>query len=206
MDHKNTLALANILMEALRPGCLQIEIVGSVKRADKQDYSHDIEILAIADPRRPPIEFGRPKQIYLNRLEKVIADMQYLEMLSQALLNGDKQKKFQILKKAMPDTEEAKEFIQSMNRFALDLFIVRSDTWGIQNVIRTGPDGFSKRYVTNKSFGGLLPNHFEYLKAPDTAIRNRSTGETLILPTERDAIEVLGLGWIEPYNRKMYVK
>jgi len=93
--------------------------------------------------------------------------------------------------------------------FKLELYIVRAETWGIQNVIRTGPSLFSHRYVTNKSltcydlptgqrYPGLLPDQFKYV-AGETKIMQGMT--VLSLPEEQDALAVLGLGWIEPKDR-----
>ena len=175
---------------ALAQGCERVEIVGSVKRHDK-DECHDIEILCIPDSRTPRPEFGNPK-VFKNRLEKVIADMQYLELIGQAAKNGEKYKKFQILKTG------------EVNTFYLDLFIVRHDTWAIQNVIRTGPAEFSHRFVTNKAFGGLLPDRYKYI-AGETKIQELGGNGILDLKEETDAIELLGFGWIPPMNRREYI-
>lgn len=191
MKYEKALYFAVKLQQALMSGgCLRSEIVGSVKRHDKEEV-HDIEILCIANPNIPRPEFGKPK-VYKNMLEKTLADMQYRELITWPVKDGDKYKQMGIL-----GTGESP--------FYLDLFIVQPETWGIQNVIRTGPSEFSHRFVTNKRFGGLLPDHLEYLKG-ETKIKDiNSSGLWLDLPEEKDAIALLGLGWIEPKDRRNYV-
>lgn len=96
---------------------------------------------------------------------------------------------------------------QLINEFCLDLFIVTEKTWGIQNVIRTGPALFGHRFVTNRNktafhegnyYPGFLPNHLEYVKG-ETMIKNGS--RILELPEEADALALIGKGWIEPGDR-----
>lgn len=52
MEYQKALEYAELFKERLAPACIRIEIVGSVKRADKQDV-HDIEILLIPKDERP---------------------------------------------------------------------------------------------------------------------------------------------------------
>ena len=191
MKYADALELTGELVEWFRDCCLRIEPVGSVKRGDKEDV-HDIEILLIADPVAPKLEFGQ-KIIYKTRLDKRLAQLVNEGILCEARknANGDKFKRFAIVE--FSDAED----------FCIELFIVRPETWGIQNVIRTGPLEFSKRFVTNKAHRGLLPDNLEYIKG-ETMIIDKATNEALSLPEEADAIAVLGLGWIEPNQRRKY--
>ena len=144
--------LSEKLLNALLPGCVRAEVVGSVKRADKLDV-HDIEILCIANPKAPRILFGQ-KDRFKNLLESTLAYMQANRLIGLPKLNGDRLKKFPIL---IGCTEE-------VNPFYLELYIVQPETWAIQNVIRTGPSEFSHHFVTNVAHGGLLPNCYSYMK------------------------------------------
>src|SRR5688572_10476950 len=201
---------ADYFLQRLRPGCHRIEIVGSLKRQDKQDV-HDIEFLLIPKDQKPVPEFGKPNQLYKTVLEKILADLHYEDKLRHAMdkKDGDRYKKRAIC-----------GITTGLNEFCIDLFIVTPATWGIQNVIRTGPALFGHRYVANRNqtiysrelnrkFPGLLPNHFEYIKAKKdddtgTAIRPRDSILNLELPEETNAIELLGLGWIPPQKRGYY--
>ncbi len=183
MEYIKAKYLADKFYELIKPACVRIEIVGSVKRADKLDV-HDIEYLVIANDRTPRPDFGQ-KVVFKTMLDKVLH-----ELCEQGLLKfvkgGEKLKQYSILE------------ADTLNPFHMELYIVRPETWGIQNVIRTGPSEFSHRFVTNKAYGGLLPDDCEYIRG-ETQIKRQ--GKVLDLPEEADVIGLLGLGWIEPKHR-----
>ena len=204
MELEKATELATILMKRLSPACDRIEIVGSVKRADKISV-HDVEILLIPKNQAPRAEFGKPKQVYKTMLDKLLADLEYEEELRQA---SDKKDGERYKKRAIRNTGE-------LDEFCLDLFIVTPVTWGLQNVIRTGPALFSHRFVCNrrarlfdKSTGrewmGFLPDELEYIRAkdsPDKLSHIKKGDEFLSIPEEQDAIALLGHGWIPPNER-----
>lgn len=178
----------------LQPVCTRLEIVGSVKRMDKEAV-HDIEILLIADPTPPKVFFGQ-KKVYRTLLDEHLATSTPPKRLMQPKnkADGDKLKRFAVA-----------EFSSYAADFCLELFIVQPETWAIQNVIRTGPGDFSKQFVTNKNKGGLLPNRYLYIKG-QTQIFDRETNHTLELKEEKDALALLGLGWIAPNRRHKFVR
>lgn len=204
MEYAKALTYANDFYSLLLPACEALEIVGSVKRNDKPEV-HDIEYLAILKNQRPVPEFGKPNQIYKTILEKILSEMEYNGLVRQAMVKRDGER---LKKRAIIGTGE-------VNEFCFEIYIVTLGTWGIQNVIRTGPSLFSHRFVTNQRFGfwdektqrrytGLLPNDLTYVKGePNKGTYSyiKRGEERLALPTELDAIEVLGLGWIPPCDR-----
>ncbi len=180
------------LFDIFAPVCERLEVVGGVKR-EKKDV-HDVEFLMILKEGRPLPEFGKPKNIYQTHLDQLLADMEYEGILRQA---SDKKDGARYKKRALIGTGE-------LNEFCVDLFIVTEKTWGIQNVIRTGPALFSHRFVTNRDkkfysyelkreFYGFLPNDLEYVRGETVIERG---GVVLDLPSEKDVIELLGVGWI----------
>lgn len=183
MDYLKAKYLAEKYAELIRPGCTRLEIVGSVKRGDKLEVN-DIEYLVIADEKAPRPEFGQ-KIVHKTVLDKVLYDLCEAGYL-KFKMGGDKLKKYELL--------EAGE----INPFHIEIYIVKPETWGIQNVIRTGPSEFSHRFVTNKAYSGLLPDSCEYVRGETQIKRN---GKVLTLPEEADALAVLGLGWIDPKDR-----
>lgn len=187
--------LAERLAKVILPGCLRLEIVGSVKRADKAEC-HDIEFLVIPDGRTPRPEFGQ-KVLHKTMLDKVLYELCQDGVL-RFVKGKDRLKQYEIV--------EAK----TINPFHLELWCVRGDTWGVQNVIRTGPSLFSHRFVTNRSatcfvretgqtWPGLLPDEYRYVRGETRICRGE---ETLYLPEEADALALLGMGWIEPKDRR----
>lgn len=199
MDYQRAKEIAERKAELIRSGCARLEIVGSVKRGDKAEV-HDIEFLCIADTRTPRPQLGQnPKALPKTMLEKVLFELCERGVL-KFLQGGDKLKRYAIPEVVTPNILEP---------FKLELYIVREETWGIQNVIRTGPKLFSHRYVTNKSaycvdketwkrWPGLLPDDFKYI-AGETKIMHGMN--VLSLPEEQDALALLGMGWIPPKDR-----
>lgn len=204
MEYYAALEIAKMFEKRLFPVCVRIEIVGSVKRHDKPEV-HDIEILLIPKNERPVPEFGKPNQVYKTALDKLLADLEYDGLIKQA---SDKKDGERYKKRVIRNTGE-------LGEFCLDLFIVNRVTWGLQNVIRTGPSLFSHRFVTNKNVGfwdkktqrkwmGFLPTEYQYVRAkdsPDKLSHIKKGDEFLAIPEERDAIELLGHGWIPPNER-----
>jgi DNA polymerase/3'-5' exonuclease PolX len=195
LKHDEAMVIAQRFMSFLSDLCIEIdgkrmiEIVGSLKRG-----SHmvgDVELLMILDPTRPRAQFG-DRKVYPTRLDQRLAtDLNIPYKLQEAIkkANGPALKRFALT-----------DYSRPMDDFCIELFIVKPETWGIQNVIRTGPKEFSKRYVTNKRAGGLLPNNLSYISGM-TRIRDDSTMNLLDLPTEEAAIKVLSRGWIPPEER-----
>ena len=215
MNYPQAKQLANKFLALLSPACLKIETVGSVKRADFHSVAngvHDLEFLLIPKPGRPPVEFGRPKDVYLTHLDKLLVDLQYQELIRQA---DDKKDGDRYKKRAIIGTGE-------LNEFCMDLFIVTPATWGLQNLIRTGPSWFSHRTVTNrKSFAwdrtttpwrqmkGFLPDDIEYIRAkesPDKLSHLKCGDGWLDISDERGVFDIIFGRWIEPSQRREYAE
>jgi len=206
MNITEALPLAEHFLDVLAPTYIRAEIVGSVKR--RKTEVHDIEILMIAKPGFPPPEFGKPKEVYKTHLDKLLAELQRDGVLRTAVnpANGDRLKRREIVG-------------VNFTGFNLELFIVTPNTWGIQNMIRTGNSWFSHRAVTNRDSiavdrtrtdrmaHGFLPNDLRYIKGKDVASGEsciKRGDEVLSLPEERDVIELILGKWIEPADRSRF--
>jgi DNA polymerase/3'-5' exonuclease PolX len=166
--------LADQLLAELSPVCERIEIAGGVRRM-KPD-PHDIELVAI--PKLEPIKdlFGGIGG-QRNLLNQFIEDNYFCDK------NGDRYKKIVV-------TPE----------ISCDLFIVLPPfrQWGVLFTIRTGPADFSHRIVTPRRHGGCMPSdHHER----DGAVWD-ARGQMIPMPEEIDFLNFLGLGWIEPKERR----
>lgn len=192
MKHDVALKSAEALMEYLRPACTRIEIAGSIRR-EKPEVK-DIEIVAIPDlsivvPRARP-EFGMPiPPVHKTMMDKLVAD---------GIERGDFR-----LEPGYPykdkNGDRMKSFYLNYAGIQCDLFLVLPPaTWGVQMLIRTGSADFSHWCVTRKSHGGTLPNGY---RVKDGAVWNRATGTPIGFDDEREFMEFLGLGWIEPRDR-----
>jgi len=198
MDAKK---IADKFCEYLKPVCIRLELVGSLKRWDKQEV-HDIEFMLIQKEGRPRAEFGRPQHVFETHLDKLLSDLEYDGKLRQAL---DKKDGPRLKKRAVVGAGQ-------LNEFCVEFFIVNEITWGVQDVIRTGPELFSHRYVTNRKFefwdhdtshtwSGFLPDVLTYVRKK-TIIKQGNT--ILSLPEEADAIDLIGVGWIPPNERSQF--
>lgn len=166
--------LADQLLAELSPVCERIEIAGGVRR-EKPD-PHDIELVAI--PRMEPIKdiFGE-RAWSRNLLNEFIESQGYF-----VDRGGDRYKKI--------------VYTPEIN---CDLFVVLPPAqWGVIFTIRTGPWEFSKRIVTPRKFGGCLPSDH---CVKDGAVQD-AYGRIIPMLEEIDFLNFLGLGWIEPRERK----
>ena len=79
----------------------------------------------------------------------------------------------------------------------LDLFAVTPPAqWGVILAIRTGPGAFSTRLVTQRRYGGGMPEGY---RVRDGALWD---GERLVeTPEEADLFAALGLPWLPPERR-----
>lgn len=174
MTYAEAKRLADQLLAELSPVCERIEIAGGVRRM-KPD-PHDIELVAI--PKTEPMKdmFGAVvgRRSLLNQF---VEDNYFVDK------GGDRYKK-----------------IVLMSDISCDLFIVLPPfrQWGVQFVIRTGPAEFSHRVVTLRKHGGCLPSD---CRVKDGAVWN-ANDQIIPMPNEMDFLNFLGLGWIEPKERK----
>jgi DNA polymerase/3'-5' exonuclease PolX len=173
MTYAEAKRLADQLLAELAPVCERIEIAGGVRR--EKPEPHDIELVAI--PKMEPMKdmFGLPAG-QRNLLNQYIEDNYFCDK------DGDRYKKLVL-----------------MSDISCDLFIVLPpNQWGVMFVIRTGPADFSHRIVTIRKHGGNLPSNCRVKNGCVLDPQNK----IIPMPEEIDFLNFLGLGWIEPRERK----
>lgn len=203
MQHSAALKVAESLVEHFRPACERIEIAGSLRRLKPE--VKDIELVIIPDlspvPRARP-EFGKPiPKLYKTLLDKLVDEMKECgDILLEA--NGDRYKKV----------------LLNYAGIKVDMFInLAPSHWGVQMVLRTGSEDFSHWVVTQRKYGGVLPDgyfvkhqvvwirdeikKFEVPDDPNKAIALLTDKNNLPMPAEIDFFNFLELGWIEPRDR-----
>lgn len=162
--------IATDLLKRLSPFCGRIEIAGSIRR--RKTEIGDIEIVAIPKPLF---------DMFGNRIETHELDTVKWDDFGTWIKGGHKYKQI-----------ELKEGI------TLDLFIVTPPAeWGIQFLLRTGPQDYSHRIVTPRNQGGLLPG---YLKVQEGAIWSHN--HIIPTPEEVDVYNLLGIPYTEPECRE----
>lgn len=196
------LARANVLIEALRPACEQIEIAGSIRRG--KETVGDIEI--VAAPRYD--ERTIPGQLDLFG-EGTPASIERVSLLDKGLKETLAERPAQIFR-GRPHTAQKGRWGDKMKTLwarigdgdgvsyiQVDLFIVTPPAqWGPIFTIRTGPEEFT-------GAGGLMAyiNRKTHYQQLDGRLIVRATGEEVSTPTERSYFKALGLPWIEPGER-----
>lgn len=185
MNYSIAKQIAEYLVLNLQDDCLRIEPAGGLRRL-KADV-HDLELVCIPKPGVPRAEFGQ-KMLFGSYLDQTIYR---LECLGTRAKDGPKYKKIAI---------RTDDFgVTTLNPFYLDLFIVRPETWGVQFAIRTGSAEFSKKLVTQRSWGGWLPDH---MNVADGLLWSTKKKEVIPTPEEIDFFTAIGLDWIEPKERR----
>lgn len=126
-------ALANQIVDVIRPVCDRIEIAGSIRR--KKVDCGDIEVCCV--PKARYNLFG--EAFYQSGS---IEDILFLAGY-HFTKNGEHMKQF------------------DLGVCMVDLFITTPAQWGAILVIRTGPQEFSQRLVTSKAHGGYMPSYLQ---------------------------------------------
>ncbi len=163
--------IAQETMKFLEPHCTRIEIAGSLRRMKPE--VGDIELVAI--PVFLADMFGeRSSDHELNYID--------YSPIGKLVMNGPKQKK-----------------VELHAGITLDLFIVTPPAqYGVIMVLRTGPENYSHRLVTQKIHGGSMPAH---MRMEDGALR---IGKKIIeTPEEQDVYKALRIKYVEPNRRTL---
>ena len=171
--------LAERIKAELAPVCDKIQIAGSIRR--KKQQIGDIEIVCIPKQIQLTDLFGDVTSVQMDGFENKLSDLVKEGRLLPPTKNGDKFKQFGI---------------PAVKGLMLDLFIATPDNWGIILAIRTGSTDFSRRLVTQRNKGGLLPD--EYRVSDGKLWRGTKAIPT---PTEEGVFDLIG-GWIDPTDRK----
>lgn len=189
MHRKAALAIAERLIEAMRPHCERIEIAGSLRR-EKAEV-RDIEIVAI--PRTVEVLSN------VNLFEEVYATRNALNFWALT---------FQLdpwLRWIKPGTKEILPWSPKLDAkylrglvtpvghesIKLDLFQCRAESWGIIHLIRTGSAEFSEAVVT----------HARNIGRPMAGGILTQDGQDIPTPEEQDVFDTLGLRYVEPRHR-----
>lgn len=173
--------IAEQVKASLTPYCKRIEIAGSVRR--HRSMIGDIEIVAI------------PKTyVWRNLLNEVVKVDNYLwNYLDEQADKGN------ILRGRWGNVLRSFEFYTGNgHKYAAEVFTATEDTWGSKFTIRTGSREFSRWLVTNRNHCGALPDH---LCHDDNRIKDRRTGQEILLFEEQDFFDVCEIPFIVPEMR-----
>jgi hypothetical protein len=142
---------------------------------------HDVEILVIPVTTPDMDMFGGVCGT-ISRLELDLPRLVY-KWRARIIVDGPKLKKM-ILPGNLP----------------LEICISTPERWGVEMLIKTGPAEFSHKCVTARREGGYLPSYCQIKNG--WQVYHRDGGLLLEMPSERAFLEFIGLGWIEPEDRR----
>jgi DNA polymerase/3'-5' exonuclease PolX len=174
------------LVELLKPACVRIEVAGSIRR--KRPDVGDLDIVAIPYVRHALNLFGEPiPDSADDALHATLSHMAQENKIAARLDANGRRCWGRDLKRAI---------YRGLN---VDIQAVHDgETWGTWLLIRTGPAEFTKRIVTPRHQGGLLPPGCQF----KDGFRLYRYGGRVPMTEEGDVFAALGLGWIEPEERR----
>lgn len=197
MLNADALKVAHDVIEILKPACLRIEVMGSIRRL--ASHVKDIDILAVPDltvPAPLPLEFGKPvPPVHKTMLDRILWE--------HSCRNENPVGKWKLT--GSDFTRTKRELYVNVN-IKIEIWqVFPPEQWGVKAVIRTGPSDFSHWMVTTRSKGGALPD--EYI-VEDSVVGKRVRGSSgfkregeITMPEEIDFFKLCGLNYIEPHER-----
>jgi len=183
-------AVAELVVDVLRPLCERVEIAGSLRR--QRPEVHDIEIVAIARWENEP-DYGLLETTWtpVNLLEqRLLATLGHLEprLVENHRADG-----------SIERTTKLGPAFKALvaGGIPLDLFITDAERWGCIFALRTGPGAWNIRLVDEcKAIGRRVrEGRVEAWRG------SSSSWEPLLTPEEADFFRALGQPWVEPRDR-----
>ena len=192
MKHADALVIAETLLKEMRPYCHRVEIAGSIRRLKSE--VKDIEIVAI--PKWESVAAGFFAEDVSSNNSLYCRWAMGHPWITWIKAGTNQIQPWNIKE----DGKYWRGLIASShcpeNETKLDLFLTTPEQFGILMVIRTGPESFSKKIVTQSSKGGWLPDHLRvdggWLMDGDRRIPT---------PTELSVFDAIGRPWIPPEKR-----
>ncbi len=187
LPYRQVFPLAEKLVERLAPACARIEIAGSLRR--RCPYAGDIELVAIPKFERPVLGVTKQEEWDWSALDHLLAQWdraKQIDIVKGSKLRGRDRKYTQFV------------FVSNTGQqYTVDLFLQPDPaTWGVNLLIRTGSQDFSRRMVTPKAKGGWMPNELNVADA-----RVWRGPEALATPEERTVFELWGMAYVRPEER-----
>ena len=174
------------LLELLRPGCIRLEVAGSLRRRSPEVW--DIELVAV--PRNSPFDELAPA-VARGFANHLLAPGPPSKNMSRA-----------------PDGDRYKRLTHIPSGCQVDLFIVRPPAdWGVIYTIRTGPANFSHHIVTVALMQGKKVEDGQLWEIKRSARWDLKAPDCLKLlnkvpcPEEVDFFRALGYKVIPPEQR-----
>jgi DNA polymerase/3'-5' exonuclease PolX len=184
--------LAAELETLLEPGCVRIEVAGSIRRRAAE--VKDIELVCV--PRLVP-RGGDEKLLFpLSEADETLDLASAVDGRVETLCGAQAvDLRYDTLKPANGSRQKRLLF----HGVQVDLFIlIPPADWGVMFTLRTGPAIWSKRLVTNRKYGGLLPDRMAVCGGGQLV---ESRQHVVPVLEEANFFAICGLSYVEPPAR-----
>lgn len=173
----------HLLCDELRPYCERIALAGSLRRGKQR--VKDIELVVIPKFVSAGDSLFEGMSSEVNALDQHLATM--LESGSIKMRVGN----------AGGTSWGPRAKFAVYEGVPVDIFsVIPPAQWGLILAIRTGPADFSKRFMTSRLYGGLLPPG---LRVSDGQVWE--AGKSIPIPEEDDWFALLGMNTPRPEDR-----
>jgi DNA polymerase/3'-5' exonuclease PolX len=194
----SALPIAESIAEALAPFCQNLQVAGSVRRRVAQ--VHDVEIVAV--PRLAKLQAALfddvlPSDPPVSLLHEHLEDREHAGTVRRRRDRNGRTFWGPSDKRMLWRYGAA-----STDWIAVDLFGATPETLGAKLALRTGPAELSKRLVTPKAKGGLLPNDLEFRSGGLYRYVGAPARRVFVpTPDEETLFRELGLPYTAPEHR-----
>jgi DNA polymerase/3'-5' exonuclease PolX len=180
MELQKAAALAQNIIETMRPYCQRVEVGGSIRR-EKPDVK-DIEIICIPKWNEQFNLLGEvsTRTNLLMEWAESLDDINWIKPGTSEVVEWHVKPEGKYWRGILPDYQ-----------IKLDLFIAEPSNYGLIKMIRTGSSEFSRQAVTKLWSKGLQSRDGHLW-------RNR---ERVECREEEDFFALAGIDWIEPRER-----
>jgi DNA polymerase/3'-5' exonuclease PolX len=172
--------LANRVLDAIAPLVDWAEVAGSIRR--ERPEVNDIDIVAI--PKTLTRSTPLSPVVYVG--ESIVWQQIIPDTLMKKLGLVDHQRGQELLRLSFPE-----------NRFPVDIYRARDETWGVIFLIRTGSKEHNVKLCSLARSKGLK------LSARQGLVTQGGFGQIIASKTEEEIFAALGLGYVEPKDREV---
>lgn len=195
-------AIALAIVERLAPFCERLAIAGSIRRRVAE--VKDVELLAIPARRQqqPGLFEDLPVTVKAPPVDEL--DEALGEMLGDLVVRKRPDRRGRTFWGPSDKRILWRYGVGHADWIPVDLFGASFETWGAKLALRTGPWELSKRLVTPRAQGGLMPDDLQFTKGglyrfdTQTNARFRTFVPT---PDEATLFRELGLPYVAPERR-----
>lgn len=192
----------------LRPHCFRIEVAGSIRRERKE--CADVDIVCV--PRDAVVTKGVSTDLWGERKEQVLTNEVWLFLTGYVHENALRGARWRVRENpfakvtdkvtdevsAWRPAHDAENLLVQLPKCELDVWLADESNFGTRLLCRTGSKEFNVWLCQKAKERGMKWNPYRGLE-----VDGELDGEMeLVGREEREILERLGVGWVEPKERE----